>query len=81
MLLRKQNRFVDAKTLWSVRTRAAIVRLGLLGKLILRARKLNHVVAAGPKTPSRCISVSQLHDQVWLGSYRRDPVMFHVHPP
>ena len=27
------------------------MRFGLLGKLIRRARKLNHVVAAGPKTP------------------------------
>ena len=29
------------------------MRFGLLGKLIRRARKLNHVVAAGPKTPGR----------------------------
>lgn len=47
---RKQNRFVDAKTLWSVRTRAAMVRFGRVGKLIRRARKENQVVAAGPKT-------------------------------
>ena len=29
------------------------MRLGRLGKLMLRARKANQVVAAGPKMPSR----------------------------
>ena len=47
---RKQNRFVDAKTVWSVRTRAAMVRFGEAVKLIRRERKANQVVAAGPKT-------------------------------
>lgn len=46
---RKQNRFVDAKTVWSVSTRAPMVRLGRAGKFIRRARKENQVVAAGPK--------------------------------
>lgn len=47
---RKQKRFVEAKTVWSVRTRAAMVRLGDVGKLMRRERKENQVVAAGPKT-------------------------------
>lgn len=47
---RKQKRLLDAKTVWSVSTRAPIVRLGRVGKLIRRARKENQVVAAGPKT-------------------------------
>ena len=50
MLLKKQKIFVPAKIVWSGRTRAAIVRFGRPGKLILRARKANHVVAAGPNT-------------------------------
>lgn len=49
MLLRKTKRFVDAKTTWSVRTRAAIVVLGFLST-ILCCRNLNQVVATGPKT-------------------------------
>ena len=51
ILLKKQNMFVVAKTLWSVRTRAAMVRLGRLGILMRRAKKANQVVAAGPKMP------------------------------
>lgn len=47
---RKQKRFVDAKTVWSVRTRAAMVRFGAVGKLMRRASRENQVVAAGPKT-------------------------------
>ena len=50
---RKQKRFVEAKTVWSVRTRAAMVRLGEAGKLMRRARRENQVVAAGPKTAAR----------------------------
>ena len=54
---RKQKRLVEAKTDWSVRTRAAMVRLGEEGKLMRRARKENQVVAAGPKTAVRGVSV------------------------
>lgn len=56
ILLRKQPRFREAKTVWSVRTRAAIVRLGREGKLIRRARKANQVVAAGPKMAEEMLS-------------------------
>lgn len=49
ILLRKTKRFVDAKTVWSVRTRAAMVVFGFL-RTILFWRILNQVVAAGPKT-------------------------------
>lgn len=45
---RKTKRFVDAKTIWSVATRAAISRF-LFGRTILVWRNLNQVVAAGPK--------------------------------
>ena len=48
MLVRKHPRLAEAKTVWSVRTRAAIVRFGLEGKFIRRARNANQVVAAGP---------------------------------
>ena len=40
---------MEAKTVWSVRTRAAMVRLGRAGMLMRRARKANQVVATGPK--------------------------------
>lgn len=50
MLVRKHPRLAEAKTVWSVSTRAAIVRLGREGKLMRRARKANQVVAAGPNT-------------------------------
>lgn len=59
---RKQKRFVDAKTVWSVTTRAAMVRLGEAGKLMRRARRENQVVAAGPKT-----AVRGLYQLYWLG--------------
>lgn len=52
ILLRNTNRFVEAKTHWSVRTRAAMVALGER-KLILRWRNANQVVAAGPKMALR----------------------------
>ena len=53
---KKQKRLVEAKTVWSVRTRAPMVRFGEAGKLIRRARRENQVVAAGPKTAIHIIS-------------------------
>jgi len=49
MLLRKRNRFVEAKTVWSTRTRAAIVVLVPL-RLMFFWRNLYQKVAPGPKT-------------------------------
>lgn len=47
---RKHSRFVDAKTVWSMPTFAAISRRGLVGNFMRRWRNENQIVAAGPKT-------------------------------
>jgi len=52
MLLRKTNKLVLAKSVWSQATLAAISRF-LFGRTILFCRNLNQVVAAGPKIAVR----------------------------
>jgi len=52
ILLRKTRRLVEAKMVWSARTRAAIVALVFL-KFIFAWRNLYQSVAAGPKTTGK----------------------------
>lgn len=52
-MLRNMKRFVGAKTNWSVRTRAAMVRFGRPAMVMERERKRNQIVAAGPNIAVR----------------------------